>query len=148
MNRRDFITTTGAAAALFLAQAAQAEEKPMDHSGHHHPTPPNMALVQSAANCLVTGQVCLQHCMMLLSMGDTSLVECAKSVSDMLAVCTALQQLAVAKSPHLAAMAKVAADVCDACEKECRKHEAKHLQCKACADACKACSIECRKITA
>jgi len=38
--------------------------------------------------------------------------------------------------------------VCEACEKECRKHEMKHAECKACADSCAACLKECQKIAA
>lgn len=151
MNRRDFITTTGVAAtAAFLTAQAMADEKPKTHDGDHqqHPPIPNFSLIQSAAHCLMVGQMCVQHCMVVLSSGDTSLIECAKSVNDMLNVCHALQQLAIAQSPHLPAMAALAAKVCDACEKECRKHENKHGACRACADACKACGNECRKIAA
>ncbi|MEO5349768.1 MAG: four-helix bundle copper-binding protein [Magnetococcus sp. YQC-3] len=145
MNRREFMSTAGVAAtAVLLAQNAIAAEKPDAHAGHDHPKP-NLPLIQSAAHCMMVGQMCIQHCMMVFSTGDTSLIECAKSVSDLLTVCNALQQLAIAQSPHLPAMAELAVKVCDACERECRKHESKHAACKACADACKACSIECRK---
>ncbi|MBF0283800.1 MAG: four-helix bundle copper-binding protein [Magnetococcales bacterium] len=168
MNRREFIASSGTAAAVLMAQnVLAAEEKkaapaapapaapapaaqaPAGHAHHAgHTPPPHMALIQSASNCLVVGQMCVQHCMMVMAAGDPTLIECAKSVRDMLSVCSALQQLAAANSPHLPAMAKVAADVCDACEKECRKHEALHMACKACAEACKACSVECRKVAA
>ncbi|MBF0185063.1 MAG: four-helix bundle copper-binding protein [Magnetococcales bacterium] len=155
MNRRDFIATSGlAATAVLLAQNVLAEEKaaeahpPGAHAGHSHPVVPNLPLIQSAAHCLMVGQMCIQHCMMLLSTGDTSLTDCARSVSDMLTVCHALQQLAIAQSPHLPAMAELAVKVCDSCERECRKHENKHAACKACAEACKACAVECRKVAA
>lgn len=154
MNRREFITTSGVAAAVLLAHEALAEEKkeaPANpHAGHtgHPGVHPHTALLQATSHCLMVGQMCIQHCMMLLSTGDKSLAECAKSVNDMGSVCTALQQLAAANSPHLPAMAKVALQVCEACEKECLKHAQHHVPCKACADACKLCAAECRKIAA
>ena len=55
--------------------------------------------------------------------------------------------LAAQHSPHLAHYAKVAAEVCKACEDECTKH-VEHPPCKACADACKACAAECAKVAA
>lgn len=158
MNRREFIATTGAGAAVALfAQTAMAAEQ----GGHNHGAAPNtpqpgrprggphprQALLQATSHCLTVGQICLQHTMMMLSTGDIAMAACAKSVSDMGAVCAALQHLAAADSPHLPALAKVAAEVCDTCEKECRKHEAMHFICKECAEACKACAVECRKVT-
>ena len=50
-------------------------------------------------------------------------------------------------TPQLAHYAKVAAEVCKACEDECSKH-AEHPPCKGCADACKACAAECAKVAA
>jgi hypothetical protein len=44
--------------------------------------------------------------------------------------------------------APVALDVCRSCEKECRKHEKEHEQCKNCAEACGACLKECLRFAA
>jgi Cys-rich four helix bundle protein (predicted Tat secretion target) len=72
---------------------------------------------------------------------------CAKSSSQVVAVCTALQQLASAESKHLPQFAKVAMEICKECEEECKKTE-KHPECKACKEACTACYEECKKIAA
>ncbi len=73
---------------------------------------------------------------------------CAQSVSELLATCEALMKLAIQNSAFTPALAKVSADVCASCEKACRKHEKKHLECKACADACAACLKECQTLAA
>lgn len=49
-------------------------------------------------------------------------------------------------TPHLAKMAKVVMDICQDCEKECRKFEKKHEACKVSADSCAVCFNECKKI--
>ena len=65
-----------------------------------------------------------------------------------LAICAALQSLANLNSPHLAKVAAAAADICKACETECRKHDEKHATCKACGDACAACVKQCEAVAA
>ena len=80
--------------------------------------------------------------------GDKEMAACAKSVNEMLAVCAALQRLATTDSRFLPKYATLAGEVCEACEKECRKHETKHAECKACADSCAVCLKECKKIAA
>ena len=72
---------------------------------------------------------------------------CAKSASQVEAVCGALQKLAAAEAKNLPQMAKLAMDVCKDCEEECKKTE-KHPECKACMEACAACYKECKKIAA
>ena len=68
--------------------------------------------------------------------GDTTLAECAQRVRELAAMCTAARQLAVQSSPRLGALLDVCSASCEACEQECRKHEAAHAICKSCADAC------------
>jgi len=106
-----------------------------DHAGHHASDDATLAV---AAECLKTGEVCVQHCFMLLGQGDTSMAACARSAYDMLAVTRALLALAAGPSEQLAAQARVALAVGERCEAECRKHEGKHAACKACAESCKA----------
>ncbi|GLO01825.1 hypothetical protein PPUJ13061_17230 [Pseudomonas putida] len=73
---------------------------------------------------------------------------CAQSVSELLAACDALMKLASQKSKFTPALAKVTADVCASCEKQCRKYETQHAECKACADSCAACLEACNAIAA
>lgn len=105
------------------------------HAGHHAG---DDATLTVAADCLKTGEVCVQHCFVLLGQGDTSMAACARSAHEMLAVTRALLALAAGPSDQLAAQARVALAVGERCEAECRKHEAKHPACKACAESCKA----------
>ncbi len=114
---------------------------------HGGPSRRNKALVKTSGECVETGQACLHHCLVLMGEGDKSMAACAMSVSDLVASCAALQQLASAESPYLVEMAKVTMKICEDCEKECRKPEvAKHEECRACAEACAACYKECKKI--
>jgi hypothetical protein len=41
---------------------------------------------------------------------------------------------------------KLCIDICGDCEKECRKHEEHHVQCKNCADSCAAFIREGKKV--
>lgn len=151
MNRRELFAAAGAAALITAAGAAHAAgEHDHDHSGHGAPASatPNAKLLAAAGECGRAGQVCLSHCLNLIAAGDTSVAACAKTVNQMLAMCDALGRLAAADSPHLTAFAKVCQAVCADCEKECRKHEAHHAECKACAESCAACVEECKKIAA
>jgi Cys-rich four helix bundle protein (predicted Tat secretion target) len=77
--------------------------------------------------------------------GDKDLAACAKSSSQVAALCAALEQLAAAESKYLPQLAKVAMDVCKNCEEECKKTE-KHPECKACKEACAVCYKECKAI--
>lgn len=80
MNRRQFL---GSAAAVSLASAASfARAHGHADYHHHHDMQPAAASAytavrQTAAHCLDAGQVCLTHCLSLLTQGDTSMSDCA-----------------------------------------------------------------------
>lgn len=152
MQRRALMTAAAAATAAFGAMAQTKPKAPAGSAHAHHHAHGNAgkydAVMQSAAHCVMTGETCLAHCHIVLADGEKEMAECAKSVNELVAVCTALRSLAAQGAPRTPAMAKVALDTCLACEKECRKHEKKHSQCKDCADACKACADDCRKLGA
>ncbi len=153
MERRDFITTIGAAsAALFgMMQSARAEDKAgSGHEGHHaaaqehvHPAK-YKALTDAAAKCVVDGENNLRHCFEMVAMKDTTMAECIKLTHDTIAACRALESLAAVNSPFTPAMAKVVEQVCSACKKECDKF-LQFAECKAMAESCDACSEQCRK---
>ncbi len=143
MNRREVLLGTAAlvgAAVMANAQAAEHE--------HHHHGGPDTALAAAVADCVQKGQVCLDHCLDLLGKGEKDMAACAKSVNQMLALCTALQQLANQQSAYLPKLAAIAMEACQACEKECKKHADRHEACKACGESCAACYKECKKIAA
>ncbi|MBK7976058.1 MAG: Csp1 family four helix bundle copper storage protein [Deltaproteobacteria bacterium] len=106
------------------------------------------ALAGAAARCVDAGNECLQHCLDMLSAGDTTLADCAREVRQMVAVCAAAGPMAYAGGKRLGGFARVCADVCGDCEKACRKHEAEHEVCKRCAEACARFIAEARKVAA
>lgn len=132
-----------------MAMTASVMAAAENHEHHHTSGGPSYAgLVNSSADCLKTGEVCLAHCIALLGQGGEKMAACAQSVSELLATCDALMKLAAQNSQFTPAMARVTAEVCASCEKQCRKFENQHTDCKACADSCAACLKDCQAIAA
>lgn len=146
MERRDILKSAGVVALAAMAGAASAAHD--EHAHHGAAARRFAALIASSGDCVVTGEACLAHCLVLLGKGDKEMAACAQSVNQLLAVCAALQKLAGQDSRYTPGFARLAAEVCADCEKECRKHENKHAECKACADSCAACVLECRTLAA
>ncbi len=148
MERREALKAVAATLAATMSGAALAAAN-HDHSHDHGGAAKrNAAIIAARADCLKTGEACLAHCLYLLGNGDKSMAACAQSVNELLATCTALMKLAGQDSRFVPAFAKLAADVCASCEKECRKHADHHEECKACAESCATCVKECRKLAA
>jgi Cys-rich four helix bundle protein (predicted Tat secretion target) len=112
----------------------------MHHGGHYR------ALADAAGACVAKGQVCVNHCLDVSSSGDKDFAACAKSASQMLALCTALQGLANQNSHHVPGLAKVAMAACNECEAQCKKHADKHEPCNACMESCRTCANECKAL--
>jgi Cys-rich four helix bundle protein (predicted Tat secretion target) len=151
MDRREILIGGGAIAAAFVAQTAGADDQDRGagaHSHHTHAARKYAALAASAADCVKTGQICIDHCLDMFAKGDNSTAACARSVNELLPVCAALQQLADQNSKYVQKYARFAQEVCRDCEKECRKHEKEHQACKDCAEACAACAKECDAVAA
>jgi Cys-rich four helix bundle protein (predicted Tat secretion target) len=146
MERREVLKTVAATVAAAMSGAALAGEH--DHHDHAGMAQRNAGLIAASADCLKTGEACLAHCIYLLGNGDKTMAACAQSVNELLASCNALMKLAGQDSRYVPAFAKVAAEVCSNCEKECRKHADHHAECKACAESCAACLKECKKVAA
>lgn len=149
MNRRELLLGVSAMATAAIAGKAFAAEH--EHAGkemaHEHSSAHNDKLIAAAADCVLKANLCLQHCIVAMGKGEKDLAACAKSSSQVAAICTALQQLASADSKQLPQLAKVAMEICKDCEEECKKTE-KHPECKACKEACAACYKECKAIAA
>ncbi len=141
VSRRTLLQGAAAATAVMASGIAVAGK---DHKHSHHKNP-HGKLVDTALDCVKTGDLCLDHCMHLFTTGDTSLAECAEAVNELVIICTALAKMASHNSNHLPAVAKAAMAVCEECEAECLKHK-EHEECKVCADACAACRKECKKL--
>ena len=153
MIRRDMLLGSGAVALAMTAGQVMAQVKtatkakePEKGGHHHHAGSAFTPVMISSGICIEKGQVCLSHCIMLMGEGDKAMAACAKSVSQLLAVCTSLQQLAAQESPYVRDMARIAARVCKDCEAECKKHADKHAACKDCLEACADCRKECEKL--
>jgi Cys-rich four helix bundle protein (predicted Tat secretion target) len=143
MDRREVLLGMSAVAATAALQSALGDE---DHSQHTHRAQLYSALASAAADCVKTGQICVDHCLDLFAQGDKSTVACARSVTQLTSICETLQLLATQNSKFLPRYAKLAGEFCKDCEDECRKHEKEHQQCKDCADACASCVKECNKV--
>ena len=142
-TRRDLLKGAVAASAVMASGTALASSN--DHSHHHNS---NSGVVDTALDCVKNGQTCLDHCIQLFKQGDNSVANCADKVTEMLAMCTALSQMASYQSKHLADFAKVCATVCKDCKKACEEHADKHQACKDCAESCEKCIKACEKIAA
>ncbi len=144
MERREFMTTLGATAAVLSAMPALAEGA----AGVQHMHPPKYkALSDAAGKCALEGDNCLRHCFGMLSMNDTSMAACTQASFDTIAACRALATLAAVNSSAVPALAKVVENICLACKKECDKFP-QYSECVACGEACKACADECHKVAA
>lgn len=148
MERREFMATVGAVAAAASITPAFAEDaKTTDaHAEHMHP-PKYKSLSEASAKCVAEGANCLRHCFGMLSMNDASMADCTKLSYDTIAACAALQSLASVNSTYTPAMAKVVANICEACKKECDKFP-QYVECKDMGAACKACGEACLKVAA
>ncbi len=136
ISRRDLLIGLGAAAATAYAGSAVSAMPEHDHSKHTAQQPD---LLNAVNTCTDKGERCIAHCLVSFQEGDTELADCAAKVHEMQAVCGAFSYLLAANSSYSKAYAAVCKQVCDDCEKECRKHD-KHIECKACGDACAAVS--------
>jgi Cys-rich four helix bundle protein (predicted Tat secretion target) len=122
----------------------------MDHMGmdHSNGLSQHQGVMDAALNCVKRGEVCFNHCVALLSKGDTSMKDCIRTVSAMLPTCSSLAQLAALDSPRLKEFASVCIKICEDCRDECKKHADHHAVCKNCMDSCTECIEQCRKLTA
>ncbi len=135
-GRREFLVgaTADLAVGAIPSTASAMKEHQHEHKHHHHGV--HQAIVDSAEECIATGNTCLTHCLVLLGEGDTSMAECSKNVHEMIPVCEALATLALSDSKNLYALAQVCLAVCKDCTAACKQHINDHPECKDCYDAC------------
>lgn len=145
MNRREVLLGGFSVAAAAFIGDLGATEVSHEHLHHNH-TLHNDAITGALSDCIQKGQVCLNHCLDLLEQGNKELAQCAKTVNQVLAVCSALQQLVNQESKLSSKLALIAEEACSICEKECLKHK-EHEACKACGDSCSTCAKECKKLS-
>ncbi|MDX2470492.1 MAG: four-helix bundle copper-binding protein [SAR324 cluster bacterium] len=143
ITRRGFVA--GAMGTAALASATPLMAKSMDHMGHGGMAK-NAKLSAAAADCVIKGTECVDHCILLLKEKDLSLVKCLETAQDAVDACQLLMKYSAGNQKHLSALAEVCIKVCEDCAKECKKHIKKHENCKACYDSCKECIKECKKV--
>ena len=146
------ITTLSGLSALGQARAEEPGQARAEEPGHEHHQHTmdqgRMRVIEHATDCVMKGEICIEHCLRLFKAGDTTVAECAATTHEMLASCTAMRQLATLDSRHLKDFMRVCVGVCEDCEKACREHENKHAECKACADSCADCIRVCKEYLA
>lgn len=153
-NRRDVLAGLGGLGAMALAAGVQAEDADK-HAGKHDAAPPaplsaaHQAVIVSTADCLRTGRVCLARCTDHLASGVPMMEHCQRAVMNMLAVVSAMADVAGyanAKPANFKLLAKACAEFCRSCAEACEPHAAHHEECQACMDACIACAKACDAI--
>lgn len=155
MDRRVFMGSAAllSAAAVPAVAAAQTQKK-HDHHNHKHShgaassANPYASVVEAAADCVSASQICLAHCVRLLSKGDTDMADCAQSVMDTIALCNALRDMAAHGSSLTPALAKVCIEGCKKCAENCKQHAEHHEECRECHESCLDCVKACEKIAA
>jgi len=147
-ERRNVLIGAGMLGAGALATAATVSSAFAGEHGHmdhgKHTGSKHAKMIALLHECIRTGDVCINHCLMEFKSGDTAMADCAKVVLETGAFCAAHAKMATLESKHMKEMCELSIKMCADCEKECRKHEKKHSSCKACADACAACIKECK----
>ncbi len=153
MNRRELLGTFAAVTATSLAATRALASTTVAEHAHHDSAPVQTmakdtykSLRETASGCVSAGQVCLAHCIRVLSEGDKSMDQCAKAVNQMLALCGAIQNLAAQGSALTPALAKVALEGCRQCAEACEPHVDHHAECKACHQACLDCMKQCEAL--
>ncbi len=146
--RRKMLIGAGALGATALAATTLGSSMTMAEgmTGHHHHVAAgdkHLELAKTLHHCVAMAEACIDHCLDTFKSGDTAMADCAISVQETMAFCTAHAKLASYNSKYLKAMIDLGIQVCADCEKQCRKHE-KHASCKACADACASCIKACK----
>jgi Cys-rich four helix bundle protein (predicted Tat secretion target) len=102
--------------------------------------------MESASECLTKAQICQTHCIEDLASGSKMLADCLRTVNDVISACTAFISIASANSKFSKKTAELCIDICEACQKECKKHASHHEICKECGESCKACIEELKKV--
>ncbi len=98
--------------------------------------------IEALLRCATECQQCASFC--LREEEDNLMAKCIKLDMECAAICYATAQLMNLGSEFAGDLCRICAEICDACAKECAKHEADH--CQRCAVECTACAEECRKM--
>jgi Cys-rich four helix bundle protein (predicted Tat secretion target) len=111
---------------------------PLTAPGHEHAAhaPRYPEALEAANDWSDKARLCLAHCLVSFQEGHTTLATCARSVNSMISLCDAFAAQVANNSNYINGIAEACRAACVDCEKECRKHEDDHVECKQSADAC------------
>lgn len=97
--------------------------------------------------CLQCAAICNEFASSCTREEDVKMMAvCIELDMQCASVCYAAAQLMSMGSPQSKALCSICAELCEACGKECGKHNTKH--CEECAKACLHCAEQCRKMAA
>ena len=142
IQRRELLIGAGAA----IATAAAGQAFAAEHGGHDgqggnaakkSPPTPTTVVFDNAIALRALGELCMAFCLENIPK-NPSLIDCARTAKEMLAVNGAIEGLAAMNSPRLTPVAKASLAIYENCEKICRKHAPHHEICRECADHCAA----------
>jgi hypothetical protein len=74
------------------------------------------------------------------------MAQCIRLDMDCAAICRLAASYMARGSDFAKQVCALCADICEACGKECAKHQ--HQHCQECAKACQQCADECRRMAA
>lgn len=134
ISRRALLVGAGAVGVALASGASVAGDAPGHMHEHHAPKFPRV--LDAVNDCVVKAQQCTAHCLVAFQEGDTSLADCARKVNEMLPICRAFSYQLAGNSPYIKALGAVCRQACEDCEKACRVHEDKHVECRECAESC------------
>ena len=153
LQRREVIAGLAGLGAALTSAATPAQSAP---AGKVAPTPAPLsaqhkAVVDSTAECLRAGRVCLARCTDHLAAGMDTMADCQRAVMNMLSVVGAMADVASfanATPANIRSLAMTCARFCDTCAAACEPHAAHHAECKDCREACLACAKACNALAA
>ncbi|MGM9923974.1 MAG: four-helix bundle copper-binding protein [Bacillus sp. (in: firmicutes)] len=101
---------------------------------------------QSAIEVLHECMTACNHCFdACLKEEDVKMMaKCIRLDRECADICAYLEQALGRGTAFVSELAEVCAVICEACGKECQKHD--HDHCQKCADSCFACAETCRKL--
>lgn len=100
----------------------------------------NQDLLKTLYSCIEACNHCYDAC--LKEDDVTMMAECIRLDRECADICALLVQAVTRNSPFVDEIKALCATVCEACGRECEKHQ--HEHCQRCADACFACAEACR----
>lgn len=98
--------------------------------------------IEACLRCAAASQECASFC--LKEEDVATMAKCIQLDMECAAICYACAELMSLGSQHAMEICSICADICEACARECNRHENDH--CQRCAVECNACAEECRKM--